>query len=100
MCNQLINYEVDSTHLVEINAVDYNDNTPLHYAAHHGHTEIIKCLLKVNDIDVNCKDRKGNTPLHLAALNGHKDAIIILLNFKGIKPTIINDIFFFSFLFS
>lgn len=97
VCHQLIDYEVDSVHPIEINAADYNDNTPLHYAAHHGHIEIIKCLLCADGIDVNCKDRKGNTPLHLAALNGHKDAIITLLNFKDIKPTIMNDVFNFFY---
>lgn len=60
----------------------HSNMTPLHIAAHNGHTSVVKMLLD-HGSDVNAKrqylDRNGITPLHLAAENGHLDAVCLLL---------------------
>src|SRR4029434_6762460 len=49
----------------DVNARDASQNTPLHYAALHGHTTVAKLLLEAGG-DINAKNRKGKTPLALA----------------------------------
>jgi hypothetical protein len=44
-----------------------NKRRPLHYAAELGHTDVVKILLEVPDIDKHVKDAKFETPLFLAA---------------------------------
>jgi len=54
--------------------------TPLYIAAQNGHTEVVKLLLAIPDIDVN-KGRidVGATPLFTAAQNGHTEVVKFLL---------------------
>lgn len=40
-------------------------NTPLHYAAYEGHTEVVELLLH-KQCDPNPSNATGDTPLHLA----------------------------------
>lgn len=43
--------------------------TPLHFAAQHGHTDVVEVLLKAKGININAvDDGYGDTPLHFAAL--------------------------------
>lgn len=52
--------------------------TPLHFAAAHGHTDIVKYLL-ANKAVIEAKDKYGETPLQLAAYNGQTKAAELLL---------------------
>jgi len=55
--------------------------TPLHTAAHEGHTEVVKLLLEKNaDVNVGCAYDSGLTPLHLAAFNGYTEVVKLLLD--------------------
>ncbi|ESO92376.1 hypothetical protein LOTGIDRAFT_162686 [Lottia gigantea] len=63
--------------------VDHGKNTPLHYAATNGHTDV--CRLLVNHLGSNvlqCKDQNGRTPLHCAFIRQRMDVIIYMLSFK------------------
>lgn len=51
--------------------------TPLHWAAQHGHVEVVRTLID-NGADVNAKDVFGRTPLHLAV--SHPNVIALLLD--------------------
>jgi ankyrin repeat protein len=62
----------------DVNARDTSQNTPLHYAALHGHTMVAKLLLEAGG-DINAKNRKGKTPLALAQRGG----IVALLRTHG-----------------
>ncbi|CAI5469023.1 unnamed protein product [Closterium sp. Yama58-4] len=53
---------------------DYNDRTPLHVAAAHGHVSCINAILQRNGVDVNALDRSGSTPLLEAVKNGQSKA--------------------------
>jgi hypothetical protein len=50
---------------INVNAKDWNGDTPLHWAVENGHIEIIRLLLQ-NGADVNAKSRIGMTPVHSA----------------------------------
>jgi ankyrin repeat protein len=62
----------------DVNARDASQNTPLHYAALHGHTTVAKLLLEAGG-DINARNRKGKTPLALAQRGG----IVALLRTHG-----------------
>ena len=44
----------------KVNAVDYWDRTPLHYAAALGYSDIVKFLLTIKGIKVDKRDSDGN----------------------------------------
>ncbi|MDR0379617.1 MAG: ankyrin repeat domain-containing protein, partial [Candidatus Accumulibacter sp.] len=57
----------------DVNAVDALDRTPLHVAAFHGRTRIVKLLL-ANGAEVNARDQSALTPLHAAVISGERAA--------------------------
>lgn len=69
-----------------INAVDSNELTALHYAAWKGHYGITKLLLEAPDIYANKVDNKGWTALNLAILNGNTKIVELLLAEPRIDP--------------
>ena len=60
---------------------DYGD-TPLHWAALNGHTEVAEFLL-ANKAAVDAKDLRGKTPLYWAGLGGHKEMAELLRQHGG-----------------
>ena len=44
------------------NVQDDKGNTPLHYALHYGHVEVVKLLLE-SDANLHCLNHEGKTPL-------------------------------------
>ena len=73
----------------DVNILDFQRLTALHYAAKVGHCGVIEELLN-NKSDVNAKDSNGRTPLHGAVFNGHKKAAKMLLN-NGAEVNIVDD---------
>ncbi len=62
--------------------VDFQDpagNTPLHYGAGLGWTEIVRLLVKCR-ARVNLSNNELDTPLHWAALGGHAESLTILIS--------------------
>ncbi len=55
-----------------INIRDENGQTPLHWAAWHGYSDIAEHLVQ-QGANVNIQDTCGRTPLHWAALLGYSD---------------------------
>ncbi len=49
---------------IPVNLPDRSGNTPLHWAAHSGHTDCLNRLLAVPHIKLNATNRLGDTPLH------------------------------------
>ncbi|XP_042320249.1 CARD- and ANK-domain containing inflammasome adapter protein-like [Sceloporus undulatus] len=62
----------------EVNAMNSSNETLLHVAAAHGHTEIIDYLIS-KGAKLEVKDKEGKTPLHRAAEKGHGRAVKMLL---------------------
>lgn len=57
--------------------------TPIHLAAYHGHSEILRLLLPLFP-NTNIQEDSGKTPLDLAAYEGHKQCIDLLLQFGAL----------------
>ena len=62
-----------------VNAVNIYGYTPLMEAAVHGHSEIVRILLK-NGATIDLKDNNGKTALEMAERNNHREVIQILKN--------------------
>lgn len=58
---------------------DENGCTPLHFAAHAGHTNVCSWLLNLGMIPGK-KDVQGRTALHGAAFNGHTECMALILS--------------------
>ena len=57
-----------------VNAVDTDGWTPVHWAARWGHIESLRVLIQ-ECADVNIQNKKGESPLHLAAENGYVECL-------------------------
>ena len=55
-------------------------NTCLIFAAHHGHTETVRYLVGLKDVDVNHKDEDGSTAVLCAVLQNHSDVVQLLID--------------------
>lgn len=66
----------------EIDAVDVNKDTALHYAAQFKNPRLIELLLQAG-ANPNLKDKFGETPLIKCAYNGFRQGLISLLNHKA-----------------
>ena len=60
--------------------------TPLHYAAKHGHLDIVKYLVEEKNCDVDCRDKNGDIPLHSAATGGSVNTVQYLISERGCDP--------------
>jgi ankyrin repeat protein len=56
--------------IINVNALDGDDNTPLQLASKGGHSEIVKQLL-MHGADINVQDWSHTTALHLASESDH-----------------------------
>ncbi|CAG7836640.1 unnamed protein product [Allacma fusca] len=70
--NVMIIDELSKLRRLDPNRGDNENNTPLHYAAQAGHSEVVDLLLTrfEGNIDPNCRNSTGLTPLMKAALQG------------------------------
>lgn len=57
--------------------------TGLHWAAKHGHDDLVKMLAGTHKSDVNARTNAGCTPLHLAAMQGHAEVVDLLVKAYG-----------------
>ena len=62
-----------------INSIDVNGSTALHFAAFDGTQEIVSLLI-AKGADINAKNFIGRTPLHNAASKGPVELIELLIN--------------------
>jgi ankyrin repeat protein len=63
----------------DINVMDQNGWTPLHWACLRRHLQVFKELVE-HGADIEVETSYGSTPLHLAAIYGHLPFVIELLN--------------------
>ncbi|KAF5363277.1 hypothetical protein D9756_000056 [Leucocoprinus leucothites] len=73
----------------QINAINSDGQTALHYAAENGHSETVRCLAELG-ADLSTEDADGRTALHFSAENGHSETVRCLaelganLNIQGL----------------
>uniref|UniRef100_G3NSR6 Osteoclast-stimulating factor 1 n=1 Tax=Gasterosteus aculeatus aculeatus TaxID=481459 RepID=G3NSR6_GASAC len=65
---------------VGINGLDKAGNTPLYWACHGGHKEVVEVLLSQTNVELNQQNKLGDTALHAAAWKGYSDIVEMLLN--------------------
>jgi ankyrin repeat protein len=53
-------------HGANLSLKNKNGDTAFHLAAEKGHTEIIKALLRIKDIQTDMRNNAGDTPFQLA----------------------------------
>ena len=58
----------------EINSVDENGSTPLHWACYSGSYEAVNYLISLN-VNINALDKEKFTPLHLAVSNNRETIV-------------------------
>nr|WP_315242685.1 ankyrin repeat domain-containing protein [uncultured Albidiferax sp.] len=80
LCSQLITKGAD---------VNKTGWTPLHYAATHGHLDVMRLLLE-NHAYIDAASPNGSTPLMMAAQYGTDEAVKLLLD-EGADPMLKNQ---------
>lgn len=79
---QLLHQDLSVTlryHNPEVDSIDVNGRTALHWAAWRGDTSTVNMLVQHN-ADVDKTDHEGFTPLSRAAQAGHLDTVSLLLH--------------------
>ena len=66
----------------DINAIDHEKHTPLHWATKNAQMEASLYLLNQDGCNKNALDNTSNTPLHWAAAVGHLPTVQMLTNFE------------------
>ena len=74
----------------DVNLALDTGTTPLVFAAHSGHIEVVRVLLRAPAIEVNHMTKSAITALAMACAKGHQDVATLLLE-KGADPNIAHD---------
>jgi len=75
----------------QVNALDNDGWTPMHYAAWYGQLAAVQLLLDTPGADANAPAKEtGARPLHLAAGTGRVDVVQLLLRHPGVDRTVRN----------
>uniref|UniRef100_T1JDD6 furin n=1 Tax=Strigamia maritima TaxID=126957 RepID=T1JDD6_STRMM len=64
---------------VNVNSTNNMDRAPIHWAAAHGHVEIVSLLIAAK-CNIEAADKYGMRPLLLSAWYGHKEVVHVLIN--------------------
>ena len=70
----------------DIGGGDFSGRTPLAWAAHNGHEEVVKILLGWEEVNPNRSDNDGRILLAFATSKGHKGVVKVLLEQEGVNP--------------
>ena len=63
-----------------VRATDYKKETCLTLAAHHGHTETVRYLVGLPEVEGRNNGMNKHTALHSALLEGHSDVVQVLID--------------------
>jgi len=70
-----------------VNKVDEDGTSYLHYACFYGHKEIVELLLEHEAIDVFIKTSNGNTPLNFSVKKGRDEITQLLIRHPQFDPS-------------
>ena len=71
---------------LDVQATDFNGNTPIAWAARRGHEGVVGVLLEQSDVNPDKADRWSQTPLSWAAENGHEGVVRMLVEREDVNP--------------
>ncbi|KAF5543340.1 hypothetical protein FMEXI_7120 [Fusarium mexicanum] len=66
-----------------INGVDSSGDAAIHFAATHGHIDIVTFLSEGQEVHLDSPNGKGETPLLLASMHSHIAVVALLLSLRG-----------------
>ena len=75
----------NKNNVVNMNVVDIDGMTALHWAADKGHTAVVRALLAVDGLEVNAADCSGKTALIKAAFNGYIGIVQALVAVESVN---------------
>ncbi|KAF4445481.1 ankyrin repeat protein [Fusarium austroafricanum] len=75
---ECLEFYLDRELLRDLEAVDYNLETPMHYAARSNRCFMME-ILRARGANIDAKNKFGMTPLHLATLGQHIAAVLTLI---------------------
>ncbi len=78
-----------SVNVINLDLKDKKGYSPLMWAAHNGHRDVVVFLLSLQ-ADIHSRDHNGNSILMAAVFKGHLGIVQILLE-KGADPDACND---------
>ena len=64
----------------DVRATDAERRTCLIHAAYFGHTDAVRYLVSLPEVDLNHQDTKNYTPLHYAVQEKHADVVQVLID--------------------
>ncbi|TGO08593.1 hypothetical protein BTUL_0201g00070 [Botrytis tulipae] len=70
---------------VDINAKDFEEQTPLYIASEGGYLNLVDILLAQTGVEVNPSNKDDKTPLHIACERGHLEIVDKLLGKNGVN---------------
>ena len=73
---------------IDINIVDLDFHSALHYAVQYDHLDMLSALISAEGINLNIQDRLQRTPIHWTALYNRYKAASLLLDTKRVDLTI------------
>ena len=73
---------------VDVNVLDKHGRTPMHSAAHEGHTNVVTLLATEYGVDVNPTAKNGATPMHYSAAKGHTNVVTLLAKEYGVDVNV------------
>lgn len=65
----------------DVNAVDFDNRSPLYFCIYGGHYDSAKCILQDKNVDLKMARNGGWTPLHEAARFGHLKCLELLTRY-------------------
>ena len=75
-------------HGIDVNNTNQADETPLHYAANYGYTDIVRLLLSCSDINVNALEQCRRPPIHLAIRSYSHHTANVIFSHPKLDPFI------------
>ena len=64
----------------DVRATDAKGNTCLIRAAYQGHTDTVRYLLSLPEVDLNHQGSRNRTALHVAVQQKHADVVQVLID--------------------
>ena len=73
---------------MDINQIDIDGNTPVHYAIKNGYIEAMQCLLDHKDVDTTVVNNNKDSPFHTAVRHGSPELVRAYMNHPSVDYSV------------